>query len=397
VRIAALFRPFFGAFTVVAFLSAGVFADDKPAAKTPTPSKGAETFETVKNEFQEASKAYSVAIRAAYEEARKNNASKGFKFDKPSPAASFSPRFLAIAEKNPEGPDAIDAITYALATSDGPTPESPLETRVKAIKILRDHYVDKPQIKALMKTITWFDDDASKGLVAEVIARNPDRGVQAAAYQGQASYREWVANFIDIIKDAKRLETIEKTEGKAFVKARLARAEKARAELETLTKILREKYSDLVNDLSIGRPMPALVSEDLEGKTVTLGDLKGKVVVFDIWATWCGPCKAMIPHEREMVERLKDKPFALVSISFDAEKKTLVDFLAREKMPWNHWWNGSEGKLMDTLNIEHYPTIFVLDPSGVIRFKEIRGEALEKAVNTLLDEMKAKPRKDQHL
>ena len=83
---------------------------------------------------------------------------------------------------------------------------------------------------------------------------------------------------------------------------------------------------------------------------------------------------------------MKDKPFALVSISVDAEKQTLVDFLAKESMPWNHWWNGAEGKLIDTLSIQHYPTIFVLDPSGVIRFKEIRGEELEKAVNLLLDE-----------
>ena len=65
--------------------------------------------------------------------------------------------------------------------------------------------------------------------------------------------------------------------------------------------------------------------------------------MLDIWATWCGPCKAMIPHEREMVERLKDKPFALVSISADEKKKTLTDFLAKDTMPWTHWWNGSGG------------------------------------------------------
>jgi Thioredoxin-like len=101
----------------------------------------------------------------------------------------------------------------------------------------------------------------------------------------------------------------------------------------------------------------------------------------------------MIPHQRQMVARLKYKPFALVSVSCDEQKKTLVDFLAKEPMPWNHWWNGygKDGKLMDTLNIQHFPTIFVIDPGGVIRYKEIHGEELEKAVNTLLGAAQTKP------
>ena len=69
--------------------------------------------------------------------------------------------------------------------------------------------------------------------------------------------------------------------------------------------------------------------------------------MLDIWATWCGPCVEMIPHEREMVERLKDQPFALVSISTDEKKETLIKFLAREKMPWTRWWNGHKGGIID--------------------------------------------------
>ena len=146
------------------------------------------------------------------------------------------------------------------------------------------------------------------------------------------------------------------------------------------------KKINAIERLGIGKPMTELVSKDLDGKAVKLSDYKDKVVVLDIWATWCGPCRAMIPHEREMSEKFKEKPFAFISLSADAEVETLKKFLEKEKMPWTHWHIGAQGEVHDQLNIEHYPTIFVLDSKGKIRYKEIRGQALEKAVETLLME-----------
>ncbi len=164
----------------------------------------------------------------------------------------------------------------------------------------------------------------------------------------------------------------------------------ARKGMQEARKVMNGDLKGSVKDLFVGATMPELTSKDINDKSVKLSELKGKVVVLDIWATWCPPCRAMIPHERELVKKLKDKPFVLVSVSADAQKETLTKFLESNDMPWTHWWNGQRGGILTALDVRFFPTIYVLDGKGVIRYKGVRGEAMDKAVETLLKETEDK-------
>jgi thiol-disulfide isomerase/thioredoxin len=190
---------------------------------------------------------------------------------------------------------------------------------------------------------------------------------------------------------AKALQGFLNAQEKVITLGKDAKAvEAARADMAKYRKLIPTEFKDVLKDLYVGAVMPELTSKDLEDKDVKLSDLKGKVVVVDVWATWCGPCKAMIPHSKKLVEKLKGKPFVLVSISADAAKADLTDFLKKTEMPWTHWWNGEKGGVLKTLGVTYFPTIYVIDSKGVIRFKDVREEEMDKAVETLLKEMETK-------
>ena len=142
-----------------------------------------------------------------------------------------------------------------------------------------------------------------------------------------------------------------------------------------------------VDHLTVGKVAPDAECELLEdGKKASLKDYRGKVVVIDIWATWCGPCRAMIPHEREMVKHFEGKKFVLLSVSADDKKETLTKFLEKEEMPWTHWWAGQENEFLKTYQVKFFPSLYILDGKGVIRGKGLRGDALQKFVEKLLEE-----------
>src|SRR5262245_670049 len=98
----------------------------------------------------------------------------------------------------------------------------------------------------------------------------------------------------------------------------------------------------------------------------------------------------MYPHERSLVKRLKDKPFALLGVNSDTDKEELKKRMGEEKITWRSFWNGPKGTggpISRAWNVRGWPTIYVLDHKGVIRAKGVRGEQMDKVGDGLLAEL----------
>lgn len=304
---------------------------------------------------------------------------------------TYGQKLVDFAKANSKEDSAFEALSFVMNIPASPGKGTPKE---QAIAILTKEYAKGDKIAPLVGNLS-ASDDATTGLLVTIFTGNPDKKIQGTACVKLIEGKEnTLATVMRLKSDDKARATYDKSFGKGAAKKVIDDLETTKKDMAAYVKTLRADYKDSAKGLFIGDKMPELTSENLEGDKVKLSDIKDKVVVLDMWATWCPPCRAMIPHERELVKRLEKKPFALVSVSFDDKKETLTKFIDKNPMPWTHWHDGRTGMIAEKLSIRSFPTIYVLDHKGVIRFKSVRGKAMDAAVESLLaeleDEKKAK-------
>ena len=140
-----------------------------------------------------------------------------------------------------------------------------------------------------------------------------------------------------------------------------------------------------------GNPAPEFSFPDAKGKMHSLKEFKGKVLVIDFWASWCGPCRAEIPHLKQYYEEFKNnKEVAFLSVSIDAKRPDWDKAVKEENMPWLQLLAPNGGKeIMESYQFSGIPFIIVLDKDGKIYKKNLRGEAVKNAVNDVLSGKKA--------
>lgn len=130
---------------------------------------------------------------------------------------------------------------------------------------------------------------------------------------------------------------------------------------------------------AVGQPAPLFAQNDTEGNSVSLASLKGKYVLIDFWASWCGPCRAENPNVVKAYNKFKDKNFEIIAVSLDEKHDNWVKAIKDDGMPWIHvsdlkGWKNEVGILY---NVRAVPQNWLIDPNGIIVAKNLRGKEIE--------------------
>lgn len=138
--------------------------------------------------------------------------------------------------------------------------------------------------------------------------------------------------------------------------------------------------------LAFGAVAPDIKLKQPNGEELALSSLRGKFVLIDFWASWCGPCRRENPYNRKIYDRFKDKGFEVFGVSLDQEAGRWKDAIAKDSLTWQHvsdlgGWGSAPAKLYKVSSI---PATYLIDREGKIVAKGLRGEQLMAKLEELL-------------
>ncbi|HEV8000305.1 MAG TPA: redoxin domain-containing protein [Planctomycetaceae bacterium] len=282
---------------------------------------------------------------------------------KRDPANTFALKLVELGEKEPAantGYQAFVAAMYVVRDSDVGLTNNVID---RAVKHLTTDCLTNPEIGRATLLAASLPHRAARRLIQSVLDKSTHRDARGLAcfalLKNLQSEREQTTDPVSLKRIdkqvAKLVQRIDRQEfGEVSIDDRpLAEAVKALAAPKP--------------QLSLGSPAPEIVGKDLEGARIKLSDYRGKVVMLVFWANWCPYCRSLLPYERELVSKMEDRPFVLLGVNVD--KRADAAAIQRKKITsWPSWQDGPSGPISAKWHIKGYPTVFVLDRKGTIRW-----------------------------
>jgi peroxiredoxin len=146
-----------------------------------------------------------------------------------------------------------------------------------------------------------------------------------------------------------------------------------------------EKINKL-KKVQVGQMAPDFSIQTIDGKKISLADLKGKYAMIDFWASWCAPCRAENPNVVKAYNKYKSRNFMILGISLDKSRNDWESAIKQDNLTWTHASElmDFDGETVKKYNVESIPSSLILDPSGKIIARNLRGEELDAFLNKTL-------------
>lgn len=363
------------------------------------------------------------------------------------PINAFVGDFVAIEQSHRGQPIAISAlyqlIRQAIGVGDPEIPAS--QGRVKAIQILRDHYLEHPDLylllghfnggavvpeaEGLLRDATKSPHQQVRATARYHLARFLNYKIQLAEKFGQPTSpavdstveetperielrtkfrdqvkklaidpvadREEAVRLIEqiISEDSNVVRVFVVPDGPGSLSIRRSSAEELGATATTYAKLADSMRFELQH-LQKGQVVPEIAGRDADGMEFKLSDYRGRVVLLMFSANWCGPCKAMYPDVRKLQAEFAQEAFAPLAVMGDQQIESVIHDTKSGDIRWRTWFDGNDGPIATAWNIQSWPSLFLIDHNGIIidRHPSRDFVALKKAIDTLLAARKADPK-----
>lgn len=342
------------------------------------------------------------------------------------PGWAVLPRIVKLATSDPTSPDAFETLKWFVELSDavGAADQAYLLYGAQVVRELQARHLATPRIIELYDNCSRYPTPPNESLLRECLERGSTRRVRGLACfhlaeglrnKGRLAF-EFLSGRFERGTDFER--HVRDRWSPAFVAfARSADADEALAEAKSLEDRVLDEFDD-VEALRespfaqgkttlgfwvrlqraqaiapvLGQPAPEVASTDFDERPSKLSDFKGQVVLLHFWATWYPRSIERIALLQKLSEQHGPDRLRLLGINFDRDREGARNFVKEHNLAWPSWWASDLGDAIGLLSPSRgLPDNVLIDHRGLLRFRNLSGDALEQAVATLLAERAADP------
>lgn len=399
----------FDLLVVLIFLVSNTAAQEATTDRSP--------FDQLKSEYEEAMKVW----QARYSGLSSSPSEELIERYNAWPGWTIMPKIVEVGTSKPDAPYSFDALKWFVvdfSRSVGVWDSQSYSHDERAMTALRTHHLANPRITELFRECSYYVTPSREKFLRECVEKGGTHEVRGLAcfylaecLQNKATFRSELAK-AEEQANAFQKDMLARRSPDFLAYLRSVDEHKVLEEAKAVYKRVIDDFGDVeypsdvsfalskpnlafmakyslakFNFVAVGQPAPELAGTDLFGKERKLSDYKGKVVVLQLWASWCGPCIQKIPQLQELSKQHDEEAFCILGVNFDRDRDAASKFVKEKDLSWDSVWGLSVGESLGSWFGDDRPlTLLVIDHNGILRYESIEGEALSKAVESLLHE-----------